>query len=134
MNLLHYEPGVGRFYYLVTRCEKCRFARITFIFKATAGWLVISCHKRGFYKTAEIRLKNEKNSEREATLNAFTYKTHTVNYSLVHSNQDSLANLCKQIQCGQRLCVGPVASYQLLCRQYKQYIHRCCMDMISVDL
>lgn len=38
------------------------YARITFIFKATEGWLVIRCHKRGLYKTTDIRL-NEQNTE-----------------------------------------------------------------------
>lgn len=85
--LLQYESSAEKCYYLDTRCSSVDLSRITFIFKAVTGWLVISCHKRCFCKTMDIRLKNKQNTEaRKAVLNALTYKTEWQNVNSIKIN------------------------------------------------
>lgn len=55
----------------VDLCQSHSFSR-----PKQAGWLVISCHKRGLYKTTEIRLKKE---QREKGSAECTYFQNTVN-------------------------------------------------------
>lgn len=85
--LLQYESSAEKCYYLDTRCSSVDLSRITFIFKAVTGWLVISRHKRCFCKTMDIRLKNKQNTEaRKAVLNALTYKTEWQNVNSIKIN------------------------------------------------
>lgn len=69
--LLQYESSAEKCYYLDTRCSSVDLSRITFIFKAVTGWLVISRHKRCFC-TSDSRTSKTLKRERQFWMHLLT--------------------------------------------------------------